>query len=405
MYTMVIADDESIARKCLELFIKKEFQNIALIDSVADGVALIEAVEKQKPDIAIVDINMPGISGIDAIEILHNKGVKTKFIINTAYGDFEYVKKALDMKVDGYILKPGNQQESIETIRKLCNAIQQEKNALVEKDKMKSLLCKVTPVLKNEIILSILVNKPKVQDFEAYCEVNEICFTSGCIATLIEEAGNRNRKETEQIINGVLEQFCHYLICFAHTSISIFIILPNQIVEEEKERWVLDVMDLVVDELKAGTGIQYRIGIGTIYEEIEKMPFSYRESVDALKSTAYELINEKTNEFRAKGSIYTERAIMYITKHYMEDISLATVAEHIKISPYYLSRLMKQEKGITFIEYLTEIRMKEAKHLAMQTDLPIKDIAERCGYSNDTYFCKVFKRQTGRTIGEYRRKI
>ncbi|MDD2970893.1 MAG: response regulator [Lachnospiraceae bacterium] len=406
MYSIVIADDESIARKSLELFLKKEFPDIQIIASVQDGIQLMEVVEKQEPDIAIVDINMPGISGIDAIELMNQKSIQTKFIINTAYSDFEYVKKALDMKVEGYLMKPWKHEESVETIRKVCVLIDREKSEIVEKNRIKSLLYTVAPVLKSEILLSIMTNKPKVDDFNAYCEVNNIVFSGGCIATLIDrKSTKRNRTETESCINRVLEAFCSYLVSFTETSISIFIFIPGQIVEEEKERWVLDVIDLVVQHLKLETGIEYRIGIGSIYSEIDKMPFSYKESMDALKENANMYSDDKMVENEGKSSIYIERASMYISKHYMEDISLASVAEHIRISPYYLSRLMKQTEGITFIEYLTEIRMKEAMRLAWETELPIKDIAVKCGYANDTYFCKVFKRQTGKTIGEYRRDI
>ena len=77
MYTMIIADDESIARKSLELFIKKEFPDIRVIASVADGLELIRSVEENIPDIAIVDINMPGINGIDAIGLLNERDRKS----------------------------------------------------------------------------------------------------------------------------------------------------------------------------------------------------------------------------------------------------------------------------------------------------------------------------------------
>ncbi|WP_444659413.1 helix-turn-helix domain-containing protein [Caproiciproducens sp. R2] len=64
--------------------------------------------------------------------------------------------------------------------------------------------------------------------------------------------------------------------------------------------------------------------------------------------------------------------------------------------------LLKQELGQTFIGYLTQVRMQEAIKLAGVTRLSIKEIAERTGYSNPTYFCRVFKKFTGQTIGGYR---
>ena len=92
MYTMVIAEDEKIELKALNLLIQKEFPEISVVGLAENGLELVSLVEKLQPDMAIVDINMPGINGLDAVDILRARGVSTRFIINTAYNDFEYVQ-------------------------------------------------------------------------------------------------------------------------------------------------------------------------------------------------------------------------------------------------------------------------------------------------------------------------
>ena len=92
----------------------------------------------------------------------------------------------------------------------------------------------------------------------------------------------------------------------------------------------------------------------------------------------------------------------YIRRHYSEDVSLEEVAEACGVSSYYLSRQFRVEQGKNFVEYLTEVRMTAAVQLALETHLSVKEIAERTGYSNPTYFCRVFKKYTGKTIGEVR---
>lgn len=406
MCTMVIADDEPIARKSLELFIRKEFEEIQVIGVVEDGVELVDFVEKYQPDIAIVDINMPGLNGIKAIDILLGKEVRTRFIINTAYGEFEYVKKALDLKVDGYLVKPGSYEESVKTIKKLCDIVKQEKNKDQKQDKMKSLLHAVSPVLENEILLSVYSEKPAVEDFKAFCEVNNINFKAGCITTLIGMHKNAlSKKELREIIHNALYKICDYLVSIMENSITVFLFIPETIKEQEKEGWVCDVMQLVTAQMKNATGIEYRVGLGDIYETFAKMSLSYHQSMEAFQKNRNDEKEQKDDRQDNKVSIYVERAIQYIENHYSEDISLDVVAEQIKISSYYLSRLMKLEAGITFTEHLTNIRMKEAVRLSVETRLPMKEIAERCGYYNVTYFCKVFKKQTGKTISEYRRNL
>ena len=89
-------------------------------------------------------------------------------------------------------------------------------------------------------------------------------------------------------------------------------------------------------------------------------------------------------------------------EHYMEDISLEDVADNSGISSFYLSRLLKQELKQTFVEILTDIRMRQALNLLWDENKTVKEIAEKSGYSNITYFYKVFKKYTGMNIGEIR---
>ena len=75
--------------------------------------------------------------------------------------------------------------------------------------------------------------------------------------------------------------------------------------------------------------------------------------------------------------------------------------QSVGISSYYLSHIFKE---MTFIEYLSGVSVGEAKRLCAETDMTINEISEQCGYMNVTYFCKVFKRMTGMTISESRKK-
>ena len=82
MHTIVTADDEDIARKSLEFLIMSEIYDVQLVASAQNGAELIYIVEQYKPDLAIVDIDMPIINGIEAIKFLIEKGVNTLFILH-----------------------------------------------------------------------------------------------------------------------------------------------------------------------------------------------------------------------------------------------------------------------------------------------------------------------------------
>ena len=72
--------------------------------------------DRYRPDIAIVDINMPGLTGLEALKILKLKSFSMKIIINTAYNDFAYIQEALALGASGYLLKPIEHQSFCDTL-------------------------------------------------------------------------------------------------------------------------------------------------------------------------------------------------------------------------------------------------------------------------------------------------
>lgn len=103
-----------------------------------------------------------------------------------------------------------------------------------------------------------------------------------------------------------------------------------------------------------------------------------------------------------KSSKIVKNAAEYITQHFSEDISLAKVADTLHVNTSYLSTLFRQATGTTFKEYLNRIRIEEAARLLSNTDYPVMEIAIACGYKDQSYFTKVFKKLTGLTPRQYR---
>lgn len=89
----------------------------------------------------------------------------------------------------------------------------------------------------------------------------------------------------------------------------------------------------------------------------------------------------------------------------MDSISVNNIALHFGISIGYISKLYRQKTERTFIDYVLEIKLKEAKRLLEKSpDIKIKDVALMLGYTNTISFIRLFKRKLGITPGEYRRK-
>jgi two-component system response regulator YesN len=108
-------------------------------------------------------------------------------------------------------------------------------------------------------------------------------------------------------------------------------------------------------------------------------------------------------EEQASGII--KKAKVFIEENYHKDISLDDVSRIVDISPYYFSKLFKEETGENFIDYLTNIRIEKAKKLLQNRELSIKTICVDTGYSDPNYFSRIFKKQVGITPTEYRDKL
>lgn len=401
--TMVIADDEPVVLKSEELFLKKQFPDIEITGMAENGIQLKQMLEQQKPDMAIVDIRMPGLSGIEVIELLQHKNCRTHFIISTAYSDFDYVKKALDLKTDGYLLKPSKMEEKIELIGRMCRTIEAEKKENIRQSSLQSAMGVVNSVLGSEILMSVFSENYDEEGFQAYCNINNICFRSGCIATFLPKTkAELSKRKLNDALEKCLRGLCDFLATITSRGVVVMFFVPEEIEEERRREWCRELTVLVAKHLETEIEVEYLYGTGKVYTTFGEMQNSYEDSVEALQServNAYSLPQESADKIQS----YVERTKQYIEACYRKDISLMDCAKSVGISPYYLSHIFKERTGQTFVEYLSEKRIEEAKRLCRNTSLTMNEISEQCGYLNITYFCKVFKRLTGMTIGEYRK--
>ena len=147
------------------------------------------------------------------------------------------------------------------------------------------------------------------------------------------------------------------------------------------------------------------------YEE-EKLILSIQEAIahvsqphPAISNPLHSVMvsNSADEEAEAKRiTIVREDISAYIDRHYMEELSMKTVARAMNYSDAYFCKLFKQCFQVNFSAYLNEYRIRKASSMMANPRLNIKDIGLACGYVDSNYFSRVFKRFTGQTPTEYR---
>lgn len=118
MIRVVIAEDQQMLRGALTSLLQLE-DDIEVVAQVSNGEDALEAIERHQPDISILDIEIPGMTGLDVAEQIRQRGIGTKIMIVTTFARPGYLQKAMDLKVNGYVLKDEPIDEFVEAIRKI----------------------------------------------------------------------------------------------------------------------------------------------------------------------------------------------------------------------------------------------------------------------------------------------
>lgn len=146
-------------------------------------------------------------------------------------------------------------------------------------------------------------------------------------------------------------------------------------------------------------GLNYELVTGILrLSTFEELCMAIKNTLDTMLDNVYVTRNVKNAE--TLGQV-----LRYIRENFAQPITLDEVARSVYLSPFYFSHLFMDELGITFMEYLTRVRMEEAKKLLCDKSLSMQAIAESVGYDDASYFSKVFKKNVGVTPNKYRARL
>ncbi|ANI97254.1 DNA-binding response regulator [Pediococcus pentosaceus] len=118
MITLYLAEDQSMLNTALSQLLNLE-DNLEVLGSATNGKHALAEIQRLQPDVAILDIEMPMMLGLEVAEVLHDKQLATKVIILTTFAQKTYFEKAVKVEVAGYLLKDSPSDDLIETINKV----------------------------------------------------------------------------------------------------------------------------------------------------------------------------------------------------------------------------------------------------------------------------------------------
>ena len=291
MKTLVIIDDEVFFRKSLINFLEK--QNIyKIVGEANNGQAGIKLIENIKPDIALVDISMPVMSGLDMIAAL-GTDFHTRFILSTGYEDFEYAKKAISLQVRGYLLKPLDHQELMETLQKVSDELDQEnsRNSYVNDYFQFRNLYKRQMQLNffQKVISGTALSQDDLEEIPVYKNSSYLTLLMqihSVNSEMWDKKGDFSLLHTilENICREILQPVCRELIYIDYSQMRQYIIMEknSDVSFSDLEKFCLNLAGIYDNIAQISTFFC----CGTPHEGVEGIRYSYEEALSVFHNSS-----------------------------------------------------------------------------------------------------------------------
>lgn len=398
MWKLVIADDEPKIRRGIGKILMWEEFNIEIVGEAEDGEEALKLIQEKKPHIILLDINMPFLNGLEILQKLNDINDKSIVIIISGYDNFFYAQKAVQFNVFDYVLKPVNKKNLEEIIVRAINKlnkIEKENNYL---EWAKEQLTENKDRRQKKFFYDWFNNK--LTDEQVLNEIKffNIEFGSNIGIMVIKLVEKLNISAIDKKWNSELLEFA-----IANILNDNFKELnPKFIFNDDKKNIIfISKINNMLEWVNASNKIEAEIfkylKCSVIIEQA-----NISTGILSIKNEYIKIMNS-VNE-KKKFTPMVLLTIKYIEdNYYSNDLNINDIAERLEVTSSYMSKLLKKETGLSFIDYLTNIRIKKAMYIMEDPTIKIYDVAELVGYSNQYYFSRAFKKVIGVSPKEHRR--
>ncbi len=393
MYSLIIVDDEAITQMAISGFVQRSNLGFSVNGIFSNGMDALNYIRTHPVNVVITDIRMPKMDGLELSRQIYESCPGITVIIISGYGEFEYARKAISYGVANYLLKPLDFEELTRTLRHTSEkldaldmetSIEEENVQLFFIDLMDGVITDQstldqryselpfgrTPADYNGCIFTMTLSKEDLHTWKYGREKLAVALTNAL----------RISYQDCQIYHLFRSGLKYYFVLFSDREKK----LP-----EPDGQWINNIL-------------------------YHMLHFTCQICIQSVFHGFYNLLNPDTpvTETALKiqppvipdNDIIIHKAMSYIQQHYNEDLTREDVADAVFLSSAYFSRFFKQKTGLSFIDYLTTVRMQKAIEL-LGTHMKVGEIANRVGYLSRNRFFINFRQYSGYTPSEYRKQI
>ena len=510
-YTVGIVEDEVIERQALRMIIKENRPVLQVVFEAGDGNSAREMAKQYRPDILIVDIQIPERTGLELCQELRQEGYEGLIIISTSYSIFQYAYLAIKLNVVDYLLKPtgeaqilsvldrcililektekrkekeqrleehmiqtryeadrgllqwmmdGNKQvfprleeigfpengqwqacwiaqawdmpeemdtkEALEIYSSICQIFQQEFFVFVRLESDKIFLF-VQPQKKRDPFLLYTMLRCAIWSLKQLAGQKQPCYVSPVSASLDQmKASGARIPEDLSLLPVISRDFICYTQmeqCPKAFTRDRYVFHMQKMIRFLQDHRIRYLENMLLSELRDYAQMEtqkfweyLRILFDALVTFSDRQDLSFvmekisREGFIEDPKEQQEMIHQIFEDCRTteeeSSDASMEQILEIMRTEYASDLSQAEIAQRMGMTQTYFSRIFKNKTGKNFVSLLTEFRMNHAKELiAEKHEITIRELTEMCGYTSKTYFCALFRKTTGLTVNEYRRRI
>lgn len=295
MYKIMIVDDEFYFREALKISLPWEKLGFQICGEAKNGKEALQKIQELKPDITIVDINMPMMDGLEFSKKLRERGIESKILLLTGHSEFSYAKQAVSLGVYNYLLKPVNEDELANCLCEMKSDIQKEANIKIEVEKLKKQVKENIPILKEKFLNDLIQGNSVIKSEEIVSKIKYFkmnIFSEYYQVAVTEVDYDENLEWTDEdkhlwlfaiknITSEILQEYFEFEICYDRNDrLCLLVCLKGN----EVDSLIEDTLERVKISVHKYLKFSISIGIGNRKSDIFDVASSYKESIIALKN-------------------------------------------------------------------------------------------------------------------------
>lgn len=330
MLKLMIVEDESLERKALSFLLSSHYkESLQIVCEVSNGKDAVDNAILYKPDIILMDINLPIMDGLQASSIIKSNCIDTEFIILTAFNYFDYAKKAINIGVSDYLLKPFSNEDFFNAINKLIYKLTSKVSNINSNNKLVENYKKVMPYIEKEMISNIIYGVSlTIEQYQEYRELLGISSNTYCSLVFISDSEKIFNESNLNAVKSKLNMmFSKVISCICLNNMVTFI-FDKELASKLLSKKFDNLLNSIQLDFKLNKAATIYVGIGSYNTAIDKLYSSYKDAKLSSENQKYKHSNIECfpKKYAKNNIIISELEVIISGKIINEDLN-GTVTE------------------------------------------------------------------------------